>query len=231
MTDNENIEIVFPGETVSNDILKSASIKNKVKLGPGLKRAAEDVVSIKAGILRTNRESNTVWVDYLQKQYIPTTNETVVGIVSKKSGDFYKVEIQAADQALLHYLSFEGATKKNRPEINIGDAIFGRLVVVSPDMEPELVCMTVTGKKEYFRVLPNDGFLFRVSLHLVRKLLSVDTCPLLDILGSRFKFESAIGMNGFIWIKGETIKDTITIATAILQFENQTTEEIKNMFH
>ncbi|KAK9513086.1 hypothetical protein O3M35_001356 [Rhynocoris fuscipes] len=170
---------------------------------------------------------NLFWVNCLQKRYISVRDESVVGVVTKKSGDYYKVDIGSSDQAMLYYLSFEGATKKYRPDVNVGDIIYGRLVVSSPDMEPEIVCINSNGRKGDLGVLPPGGFLFSVSLNLVRKILNPDCVILLENLGRVFPHECAIGMNGNIWIKSEDITTTIAIANSILKAEIMSVPEIK----
>ena len=82
------------------------------------------------------------------------------------------------------------------------------------DMEPELVCVDSYGKKAGLGVLTGGGFMFTVPLHLVRKLLSPDCCLLKD-LGGSIPFEVAVGMNGRVWIRGRSVKDTICLANAI----------------
>uniref|UniRef100_A0A0A9VY86 Exosome complex component RRP40 n=1 Tax=Lygus hesperus TaxID=30085 RepID=A0A0A9VY86_LYGHE len=141
-------EIVLPGQIVDAAGVKEASKKNQVIVGPGLRKFGDRIVASKCGVLR-EMNGKIYWVDALEKRYLPASREGVVGVVIKKMGDFYKVDVRAADAALLHFLAFEGATKKNRPEINVGDVVYGRMVVVSPDMEPELVCINEEGKRTW----------------------------------------------------------------------------------
>lgn len=48
-------------------------------------------------------------------------------------------------------------------------------------------------------------------------------------LGARFRFESAIGMNGRIWLKGRNIQEVIAISNAISLAEHMTNDEIELM--
>lgn len=219
-------EVVLPGQILKE--INTASNK-KITLGPGLKRVANNIIICKCGILR-RKGSNFFWVDSLQKRYVPAKDETVVGTVVKKAGDYYRVDIGASDHALLHYLSFEGATKKYKPDIQVGDVIFGRLVVSCSDMEPELFCTDITtGKKDRYGKLSNEGFLFSCSLHLIRKILN-PKCPFLSSLGKAFTFESAIGMNGKVWVKGDDVTTTIAVANAILTAEVMNQDELKEFY-
>lgn len=45
--------------------------------------------------------------------------DTVIGIVTLKSGDVFKVDFGGSEQASLSYLAFEGATKRNRPNVQV----------------------------------------------------------------------------------------------------------------
>uniref|UniRef100_R4G7W7 Exosome complex component RRP40 n=1 Tax=Rhodnius prolixus TaxID=13249 RepID=R4G7W7_RHOPR len=217
-------DIVFPGQVLKEEAIKNANTKNKVILGPGLKKRGEDIIVSKCGILQ-KKSNNLFWVNCFQKRYMPVRDETVVGVVAKKTGDYFKVDIGSCDQAMLYFLSFEGATKY-RPDVNVGDVIFGRLLVTSSDMEPEIVCINSNGKKGNLGVQAPGGFLFSVSLNLARKILNPD-CLLLSSLGKVFRYESAIGMNGIVWIKSEDITTTIAIANAILKAETMSIPEIK----
>ena len=68
-------------------------------------------------------------------------------MVVGKGGDTFRVDIGSADNASLSFMAFEGATKKNKPNINVGDVVYAKLLVASRDMEPELVCVDSYGKK------------------------------------------------------------------------------------
>lgn len=152
----------------------------------------------------------------------------MIGIVTQKSGDIYKVDIGASEQATLSYLAFEGATKKNRPDIQIGDVVFAKLLVASKDMEPELVCVDSHGKENELGVLSSDGMVFNCSLSLVRKLLNPE-CPLFRLLGQNQAYEIAAGMNGRIWIKAQSVKEMIAVANAILAAEYTVPSEMQKL--
>jgi exosome complex component RRP40 len=48
-------------------------------------------------------------------QYVPSPEDSVLGIVMEKIGDNYKVDIGSSAPASLSILGFEGATRRNRP--------------------------------------------------------------------------------------------------------------------
>ena len=54
-------------------------------------------------------------------------------------------------------------------------------------------------------------------------------CTLMKNLGKGISFEVAIGMNGRIWVKAKTMKQTITIARVICLAEHMENEEINRL--
>jgi len=40
-------------------------------------------------------------------------------MVTTKAGDIFRIDIGTSEQASLSYLAFEGATKRNRPDIKV----------------------------------------------------------------------------------------------------------------
>lgn len=215
----------MPGDIVRD--IASVDKKEKVILGPGLRRHMDTVYAYKAGILKKGEQA-VYYVDSYQKRYVPNRGENVVGIVTQKGGDIFKVDIGASEQASLSYLAFEGATKKNRPDIQVGDIVFAKLLLASKDMEPELVCVDSYGKEKKLGTLEPGGMLFTCSLSLVRKILNRSS-PLFNILAQSQAFELAAGMNGRIWVKAKTVQETIAIANAILAAEYATSNEIKKL--
>uniref|UniRef100_A0A2M4BYL9 Exosome complex component RRP40 n=1 Tax=Anopheles marajoara TaxID=58244 RepID=A0A2M4BYL9_9DIPT len=198
----------------------------KVILGPGLRMDQDVVRASKCGQLKT-KPPNTFWVDAHQKRYVPTRGELVVGVVMAKAGDIFRVDIGSSETASLSYVAFEGATKKNRPDVNIGDIVYARLLIAHPDVEPELVCVDSHGKKGKLGIL-HDGFLLSCSLNLIRKILS-PKCTFLSLLAKELKFEMAAGMNGRLWIRGRTVKETIAIGNAILALEFVPNDQIREL--
>jgi exosome complex component RRP40 len=176
------------------------------------------VIISKNGIL-CKRKPNTFYVDSHQKRYIPAKGDSVIGIVANKSGqDIFWLDINASEPAALSYLAFEGATKKNRPDINIGDTIFCKLVLANPDLEPELVCVDSQGKKGKLGQL-NGGLVFNCSVNLVRKLLN-EKCQLLKLLSKELSYEITAGINGRIWINTKHMKEAIALREVLLEAEH-----------
>ena len=48
-------------------------------------------------------------------------------------------------------------------------------------------------------------------------------------LGNKFPFEVVIGLNGRVWVKGRTNKETVALANAIAAAEYMVNDQIKAM--
>lgn len=160
-------------------------------------------------------------------QYVPVKEERVIGIITNRGSDSYKVDIGGALPASLPSLAFEGATKKNKPNLQIGDIVYARLCVANKDMEPELDCTDGSGKSTGLGQLLG-GFMINCSLGLSRKLLSKEFV-LLKCLGKYFPFECTVGMNGRVWINSASIPHTIAIANAVTNSEYMNNNQIETM--
>ncbi|KAK2178956.1 hypothetical protein NP493_522g02033 [Ridgeia piscesae] len=214
--------LMFPGESI--DDLKTDK-NGKTILGPGLRRTYAAIHIIKAGILQF-KEPNEYWIESPEKRYIATKGDSVIGIVTQRTGDAFRIDIGASEQASLSYMAFEGATKKNRPDVKVGDIIYARLQVANKDMEPELVCMDSTGRSNGYGVIRDGGFMIKCPLHHIRRILRPN-CPLLKTLGDMMPYETAVGINGRIWVKGRSTIETITIANIISDSEHCSDSDMK----
>ncbi|CAO2580646.1 Exosome complex component RRP40 [Lemmus lemmus] len=205
----------------------------RVVCGPGLRRSGDRLLVTKCGRLRHKEPGGggggVYWVDSQQKRYVPVKGDHVIGIVIAKSGDLFKVDVGGSEPASLSYLAFEGATKRNRPNVQVGDLIYGQCVVANKDMEPEMVCIDSCGRANGMGVIGQDGLLFKVTLGLIRKLLAPD-CEIVQELGKLYPLEIVFGMNGRIWVKAKTIQQTLILANVLEACEHMTTDQRKQIF-
>ncbi|XP_053672687.1 exosome complex component RRP40 [Anopheles nili] len=223
LENNDNAVLAGDIMTEPMDIMQ---VNKKVILGPGLRIDGNTIRASKCGQLKI-KAPNTFWVDAHQRRYVPNRGELVIGVVIAKAGDIFRLDIGSNDTASLSYMAFEGATKKNRPDVNVGDIVYARLLIAHSDVEPELVCVDSHGKKGKLGVL-HEGFMLCCSLNLVRKILN-PKCTFLSLLAKELAFEMAAGMNGRIWIRGKTIKETIAVGNAILALEYVSNDRIRDL--
>ena len=71
--------------------------------------------------------------------------------------------------ATLDGLAFEGASKRNKPNLKVGAVVYARVSLAHKDMEPELECFDAqTRRAEGFGEL-KSGFVVRCSLLMCRR--------------------------------------------------------------
>jgi exosome complex component RRP40 len=156
------MKIVFPGELLEMETKK---------IGPGFSQVDDKVRAIKCGIVEQLK--STVYVDNKQKRYLPQLGEPVVGIIISKYAEFYRVDFGGPFFGRLDTCAFEGASRRNKPNLAVGTLVHGRVSQSNRDMEPEMECIGISGKKEGFGEL-KDGHLIVVSLQMARRYTIFD---------------------------------------------------------
>eukprot|EP01039_Chlorochromonas_danica_P005903 gene5904-6499_t len=238
--------VVFPGQDVTSALLGSttttsttaagggggggAGEEEVIKIGPGLIRQGEKILAIQAGKLNY-RPPASYWIDSSRKKYLPRVGDQVVGVIEEKGGEFYMVNIFSGTHTILNRLSFEGATKRNRPELKRGDVIYARVITAGKDCDTELSCIASSSgaRKEWssgetvYGQLP-QGLIVRLPLPMARHLLRPD-CAVVNALGRYLAYELAVGMNGAVWMRsaGENQdQEEILLRNALLNAETLT---------
>lgn len=216
----ERSHVVLPGDVVP---LPTTA---KVRLGPGLRLQDMEATVVKCGVLR-KKKPGSMWVDSNQKRPFAVVNEYVIGTVTGRQGENYAVDIGIHRSASLGALAFEGATKRNRPMLNVGDLVYARLTVANKDMEPELVCVETSGKAGPLGLL-SGGLLIECSLGLCRNLLQ-EGCPVLHELGLHVKYEITVGMNGRFWVNAGSVSDTLLVARVVEASELMSKSQVRTL--
>ncbi|GAA6060730.1 hypothetical protein JCM10212_003774 [Sporobolomyces blumeae] len=233
------MQVLLPGDQVPTS---SSAI---LHLGPGLTSSASQssssastasapsrphVHATRAGLLGSIEQGDKqrAWIESTHKRYTPQPPEPVLGIVVGRHAEGFRVDIGSAQPASLDALAFEGATKRNKPNLKIGTLVYGYLLPTPPFAEPELSCVDATTQKAAGFGPLEDGFLIRnVELSRCRALLSPKN-PLLPKLGSKFPFEVAVGMNGRIWVKASTSSTSGGGTRGVMADDNEE-EELEKM--
>ena len=236
--------LVFPGQDLSPQI--DENLENHlrinqetelltVQIGAGIIQNGSEVIALKAGLLQNQSRGSKFTLQSAQKRYIPLQNDLVIGIITARLSEFFRVDIGAQTSAVLSLLSgFEGATKKNRPTWTVGTVIFTRVAMAHPDLEPELSCFDPSGKipVDLFGELGGVGIisdsntkkssiLLRTLCNLSKSLQIPSQANLLKVLGKYFSFEIASGANGRIFLEAENVKEMIAISHLIVNNENK----------
>lgn len=57
--------------------------------------------------------------------------------------------------------------------LQVGDLVYSQFIIANKDMEPELVCIDSCGRANGMGVFGAGGLLFKVSLGLVRRYVTI----------------------------------------------------------
>jgi len=129
--------------------------------------------------------------------------------------------------ATLPHLSFEGATKKTRPQLAQGALVYARVTLANKHMDPEMECVSSsTGKSEGLGPL-TGGMMFNVSPGMARRLMlgnpvvQGELGVLRDLSSANLAFEIAVGRNGKVWVNSKSIKTTMAVGRAIQETDEK----------
>ncbi|XP_064117112.1 exosome complex component RRP40-like [Macrobrachium nipponense] len=223
----ESLHVVLPGDNILE--FNPEKDRDRIFIGPGLRWQDNVVRATRPGVLKKS-DKQLYYVDTHQKRYIPQKREFVIGIVLKKKGDNYIIDIGGSEYATISYLSFENASKKTRKEMKPGDLLYGQLLVANKDMEPELVCIDVYNRAVGMGTLPEGGVMFTVPLHVARKIVDPEN-PFLLTIGKKINYTIVVGFNGRVWIKAKSQREKVAIMNAFTLLEVMPLKEaVENLF-
>jgi exosome complex component RRP40 len=263
------LSVVLPGDDVTDQIHQNrANInnnKNGPKLGFGLRtiyRHKNDdnnhnnnnndnnirILSTCAGRLVQHPNNNTYFVKQnIRKYNRPLLEDRVIGVVEERvasdgsGGDIYRVNIGGPHPALLSNLSFEGATKRNKPILTPGMLLYARIQSTPPAMDVVLSCTlgphdAGVPRKDWMTNEGTYGVLTggtcrKISLGLARELLYPNNLVLQELGKKSYNlaFEICVGVNGMLWVHSSRPEYTILIQNAILNSQVLTESQVRGM--
>eukprot|EP00898_Chlorokybus_atmophyticus_P005746 jgi/Chlat1/6172/Chrsp41S05715 len=207
---------VVPGDVVQA-VPNKASV---LRIGAGLMQMGDHIVATKAGVVRQTKQGK-LWIEGRQKRYIPTLEDCVIGVVNERYGENYAVDVGGPFIASLPGLSFEGATRRNRPNLQARarwcTAVLWRAAETRTRNSPVRMPAGKPQGSGRYRAATASTLPAR---SLASELLSKPAAPVLEALEkASIKFEIAIGVNGRVWVKTGSPASTVLVSNAILQSE------------
>ncbi|WFD32181.1 exosome non-catalytic core subunit rrp40 [Malassezia sp. CBS 17886] len=214
--------VLLPGDVVADAAPSPAALKigPSMLTTPGVEEGPASLTAMRGGALghvetterrrgakrsgdATSAKVHGWWVEASGTRYVPAAGDLVIGQVVNRGVESYTVSLFAAHHATLPVLAFEGATRRNRPNLEVGTLVYARVVRAEPWTEPELSCVdATTGKAQGLGELKSAGdtsaMLWPVSLALTQSM-SNPRHTLLSRIAEHFPFEAAIGVNGLVW--------------------------------
>lgn len=179
------IRHVLSGDIISEDGLHSMNIYNKKACVAG-------------SLYKIHK---TYFVFSRIENYTPERNDIIIGRIFSVSQEYYKVNFGAADlkipqfSGILPVLSFENATKRNKPELEVGDIVLTKIIDLKSN-EALLSCQEKgLGRIEnYFKMEP-----WKVQLlHFTNIQREIE-----KFYKPERKFKVALAMNGYVNLEGE----------------------------
>eukprot|EP00920_Eleutheroschizon_duboscqi_P036177 GHVT01087461.1.p1 GENE.GHVT01087461.1~~GHVT01087461.1.p1 ORF type:complete len:305 (-),score=32.35 GHVT01087461.1:1810-2724(-) len=166
------------------------------------------------------------------KRYIPRVGDLVIAVVTQRNAELYRTDINSVwDASLPSVEAFEGATKRNRPNLQLGSWVYCRVTSSNRDYETELTCLT-PGKTKAWNTPETSlgqlsgGCLLQMPIAVTRSLVG-DRCYVLERLGEKFPFETAVGLNGRVWIRAGSVADTFAIAQILEAMPGKTLAQLE----
>ena len=209
---------------LSGDLIaRLEAFEGTVVLGRGVAREDALLIATQAGHVRWEPASRRLWVDSTAKRYAPLSGDAVICIVRESLTEEYRLDVGASSLATLPVLAFDGATKRNRPQLQVGTLVYARVLRANPDMGTEVTCAApddvsakdwVTRESVFGELV--GGVAFAAPQKVCSHLMGAE-CALLDTLGEVAPFELAVGGNGRVWLSAESESATVLARQATLQ--------------
>lgn len=224
---------VFPGDDLTS---KVTEFNTELSIGFGLVQKTDQVLATCMGKLLF-KPPNIYWVEHKKQRYFPMEEDTVIGIVTKSFSERYVLDLNATHNGTLATVAFDGATKRSRPNLEIGSVVYCRVLKSDRDLDPELSCKApvnvarkdwASGEALFGELI--GGLTFNISVGFACKLMEKE-CAILESLAHFFAFEIAIGMNGIIWIDAKKNDELILIKNSIERSSSLTDTQIPAFVH
>lgn len=202
---------------------------------------AQRIATTCAGLLTQHAKSGITFVESSKRRYTPSIHDCVIGIVSARFSEGYRLDLGASVPGTLDALAFPHVNRKSKPNIPLRGLVYARVQsVVVPGTEPELTCIPPSNHSQSvgggtagaggsggLGVL-EGGFMVTASSGLCRRLLSAQDITLQSI-GERVEYEIVVGMNGRIWISAESHETVMHVASIIRDVEFCTEGEAREL--
>ncbi|KAL4489871.1 hypothetical protein ABPG72_010770 [Tetrahymena utriculariae] len=226
------LNIVLPGEQIDLSQLSGQLLIDEKSF---TQTTDNQLYSNKSGVLVDTQlkygACGLIVKAYAQKYYAEV-DDYVIGVIKGRVQEYYLVDIGAQEDALLSFYGFEGATKKNRPNLRDGSLIFCKVTEANKYMKIKVDCIHPKIKKQWmtgesFFGQIKDGMVANISIEYAKSIIGQG-----DFVFRAFKkyiksFETAIGSNGKVWIKTLQPQNTILILDALNKCKNMSMEQIK----
>jgi exosome complex component RRP4 len=191
--------VVVPGEVIvsGEDFLP----------GEGTRREGTNIVANKFGL--AEEQGRVVKLIPIFGAFVPRRNNVIIGRVSDITHAGWLVDIDSAGSGFLPIEESPRFINRNEMDqyLAIGDVIAAKIWTV----KSRGIDLTLKGKG--LGKLEN-GFIFRIIPSRVPRVIGREG-SMVNLIKERTGCNITVGQNGWIWIKGPTIKDEVKARKAI----------------
>lgn len=226
--------LLFPGENYEFDEkLLHYNVFGYSKENLVAKKCA--IVAIDKQTKKPIEDASEEAVRSIGKYYTPKVDDFVIGTITQKNPEFYKVDIGTYTHAILNTKDFEGASKKTKPNLNLGDLVFARVLKVNKFDAPVLSCVSQYDVKNwasgesFFGQLKN-GNIFGFPMQHAWSFINSDNY-VLNRLNDMLSFEIVVGHNGRMWINSDSNSNILDIYRLLVKSVGLDKKEIEKMVH
>jgi exosome complex component RRP40 len=241
--------LVLPGQNLTDEITKQLDqvkhlIKIKegreseghpVRLGFGIRynlptqEGKEEFFATVAGPLIFASPCR-FWIGCRRKHYLPAVGDLVLGVVTVKTAEYYKLDLGCPQPATLNSVEgFSRTSRRNKAILHVGSVVFCRVIFCHKDIDPEVSCVE-EGDQElglgYIKHGPNTN-LYYIPVSYSEDLQRPDNSAL-TILGKHFPFEIIVGCNGKFIIESEDPLLTYLLGLTIINSEFLSDNQIES---
>jgi exosome complex RNA-binding protein Rrp4 len=207
----------------------------------GFASTTGNLISKRCGVLLCDKNTNKILNDpneeiyrSVGKYYSPKIEDFVIGTIVQKTSEFYKVDINTYTYAILNTKDFEGATKKTKPNLNLGDSVFARVIKTNKFDAPTLSCISTFEHKnwasgESFFGKLKDGNVFNIPKIYTWDLIKDNYA--ITRLQDVCEFEIVIAHNGKIWLNSKNEEHITKIYDIILKSLDSSKDETEKLIH
>ncbi|CAF1360906.1 unnamed protein product, partial [Didymodactylos carnosus] len=145
----------------------------------------------------------------------------VFGIVIIRGTDFFLIDINSTESAILPMQAFENGCCANRVKMNRLSIVYARISRADLWWQTELACCSPNPNKKYnksniFGVI-EDGYLIICSLKLCLKLRNTSLISRLTKIVKGFQIIPSV--NGFIWYTTTSTNSLIVVKNILLNMK------------
>lgn len=186
--------------------------------------------SKKFSMLNLSSTINPESILYYGKHYTPTIDDVIIGVITQKSYDNYKLDINTSQEAVLGLTEFEGATRKTKPNLQVGDIVFAKVILDNKFHNTVLTCKCEENIKNWssgestFGQL-NGGNMY--SLDRIKCIKLINNNKIIKRIQDYIDVEVCIGMNGRIWISTVEDVNNMKVFDVISRSFNEDEESIE----